>query len=108
MISQNEKLFELFYKGYSSSYNVDILNSFECECHWICIWINLYYNYIKHTKISWKRFGLDLVIDHIINISKCNPVASSSYIKLRKELDHSPKSLIDIQNADDNECFKWC
>ena len=31
----------------------------------------------------------------------------SSYIKLRKELDHRRKGLINIQNIDGNECFKW-
>ena len=36
------------------------------------------------------------------------PSAGSSYIKLPKELDHSRKGLINIQNTDDNECFKWC
>ena len=34
-------------------------------------------------------------------------MAGSSYIKLPKELDHPRKGLIDIQNTDDNECFKW-
>ena len=32
------------------------------------------------------------VIDHSINISKCNPLAGSRYIKL--ELDHPRKGLI--------------
>ena len=50
---------------------------------------------------------IDSVIDHTISISKYNPLAGSSYIKLLKELDHSRKGLINIQNIDDNECFKW-
>ena len=52
-----------------------------------------------------------LVIDHIIIISKYNPLSGSSYIKLCKELDHPRKKLINIQNIDDiddNEFFKWC
>ena len=32
---------------------------------------------------------IDLVIDHTISISKCNPLAGSRYIRLPKELDHS-------------------
>ena len=28
--------------------------------------------------------------------------------KLPKESDHPRKLLINIQNVDDNECFKWC
>ena len=47
------------------------------------------------------------VIDHTISISKYNPLVGSSYIKLLKELDHPRKGLINIQNIDDNECFKW-
>ena len=34
---------------------------------------------------------IDPVIDHNTNISKCNPLAGSSYIKLPKELDHPKK-----------------
>ena len=47
------------------------------------------------------------MIDHNISISGYNPLAGSSYIKLPKELDHLRKGLIDIQNNDDDECFKW-
>ena len=50
----------------------------------------------------------DSVIDHAISISKYNPLAGSSYIKLPKKLDHPRKGLINIQYTDDNECFKWC
>ena len=46
------------------------------------------------------------VIDHTISVSKYNPLAGSSYIKLPKELDHPRKGLINIQNTDDNERFK--
>ena len=50
----------------------------------------------------------DSAIDHSISISKYNPLAGSSYIKLPKELDHPRKAFINIQNTDDNGCFKWC
>ena len=49
-----------------------------------------------------------IAIDHTISISKYNPLAGSSYIKLPKELDHPRKGLINIQNFDDIEFFKWC
>ena len=45
-----------------------------------------------------------------INVEKYkeyNPLAGSSYIKLVKGLDHPRKRLINIQNIDDKECFKW-
>ena len=35
-------------------------------------------------------------------------LAGSSYIRLPKELDHPEKRLINIQNIDDNQCFKRC
>ena len=41
-------------------------------------------------------------------MSKYNALARSSYIKLLKKLDHPRKGLINLQNNDDNECFKWC
>ena len=44
---------------------------------------------------------------HSINISSYNPLSGSSNIKLLKELDHLTKGLINVQNIDDNECFKW-
>ena len=51
---------------------------------------------------------IDSVIDHHINISKHNPLAGDSGIKLPTELDHSRKGLVNIQDIDYNECFKWC
>ena len=51
---------------------------------------------------------IDSVINHTISISKYSPLAGNSYIKLPKELDYSKKGLINIQNTDDNESFKWC
>ena len=60
-------------------------------------------------KKSWGKGSgciIDSVIDNNVSISKYNPLAGSSYIKLPKELDHPRKGLINIQNIDDNECFK--
>ena len=70
---------------------------------------HLYYNCNKRRKILWNGSGwiIDLVINHTISISNYNYLAGSSYIKLPKELDHPRKWLINIQNIDDNECFKW-
>ena len=45
------------------------------------------------TSLGWI---IDSIIDHTISISKYNPLAGSSYIKLSKELDHTRKGLIDI------------
>ena len=51
---------------------------------------------------------LDSVIVHNIIIWEYNILTGSSYIKLPKELDHPRKGLVNIQNIDNNECFKWC
>ena len=70
--------------------------------------------YITNVKDMGKSLGKDLgwiidsVIDHTISISKYNPLTGSNYIKSSKELDHPGKGLVNIQNVDDNECFKWC
>ena len=45
------------------------------------------------------------VTDHNTNISKYNPLAGSSYIKLPKELDHPKKDLINVQSFNNNEHF---
>ena len=50
----------------------------------------------KTKKIFWKWFRLDYWFN------------GSSYIKSLKKLDHPRKRLINIQNTDDNDCFKWC
>ena len=53
-----------------------------------------------------RLYQTDSFIDHNINISKYNPLSGSSYIILSKEINHSKKGLINIQNINDNECFK--
>ena len=62
-------------------------------------------------KYLWKGSGLSInsVNYHTISISKYNFLIGSSYIKLPKELAHSRKGLglINTQNTNDNECYKW-
>ena len=54
------------------------------------------------------RWIIDSVIYDNINMSKYNPLAGSSCIKLPKKLNHLRKGLINIQNISDNECFECC
>ena len=51
---------------------------------------------------------IESAIDHTISISKYNPLAGNSYIRLQKEFVHPRKGFINIQNIDDNEYFKGC
>ena len=50
---------------------------------------------------------IDSIIDHKINISKYNSWAGSSCTKLPNELEHPRKGLININNIDYKEWFKW-
>ena len=64
-------------------------------------------SYIQKYLGKGSRSIIDSVIDHTFSISKYNPLCGSSYIKLSRKLDHPRKELINIQNIDDIECFKW-
>ena len=88
--------------------NFYLISKAEIKWHWWCVRITLFYNYMEIQKSLGKRSGciIDLVIDHIISISKHNPLAGSSYIKISKELEDPRKRLINIQNIDNIECFK--
>ena len=96
-------------------FKLKCINSYQWKWHWWYVPINLYHNYNKHTKILKKGFRLDYwftrwsyyYLDHTIITSKYKPVAGSSY-DLPKKLDRPRNGLINIQNIDDNECFKCC
>ena len=66
----------------------------------ICLSQSMPQLYHTYKKCLGKGSGwiIDSVIDHNINISKYNPLAGSSYIKLPKELHHLKKTLINTQN----------
>ena len=73
---------------------------------------SIYATIISDIQISLGKgsgWVIDSVIEHNIvqSLSKNNPLAGSSYIKLQKDLDHPRKRFINIQNIDNNECFKW-
>ena len=92
---------------YSSSKAEIIINESDIDK----VFQSIYTTIIKNIKKSLGKgsgFITNSVIDHTISISKSNPLAGSSYIKLLKELDHPWEGLINIQNIDDNEYFKWC
>ena len=75
------------------------------------IFKSIYTTIISNTQKSLGKGSgwiIDSVINPTISISKYNPLAGSSYIKLPKELNHPRKRLINIENIDENECFKSC
>lgn len=45
-------------------------------------------------------------IDDDFNILKCNHLAHNSYIKLLKDLNYTKNLFINIQNTDNNKCYR--
>ena len=74
-------------------------------------YLNNVYEEIKHILEIWTSHGSGWIIDNVdnisIEISNHEPLAASSYIPLPKKLNNSMKGLINIQNYDDDKCFKW-
>ena len=92
--------------SYSKSKAETIINESDIEDVFESVYTTIILNIQKYIG---KGLGLiiDSVVDHTIHISKFNPLAGSSYIKLTKELDHIIKDLINIQDINYNKCFKW-
>ena len=82
---------------YSSSKAEIIINKSDIDDKFKSIYTTIIKNIHKSlgNGLGWINI---LVIDHAISISKYNPSAGSSYIKLLKEIDHPRKVLINIQN----------
>ena len=91
---------------YSSSKVEIIINQSDMDDVFQSIYSTIITN-IQKSLGKGSGWIIDSVINHTVIISKYNPLAGSSYIKLPKELDHPRKRLINVQNIDDNECFKW-
>ena len=92
---------------FSNSKAEIIINEIDIENVFKSIYTTIISKIKKYLEKS-SRWIIDSVIDHNISISMYNPLAGSSYIKLPKKLDHPIKGLINIQNTDDNECFRRC
>ena len=97
-------------KHYNIFYSISQAEAIINESDIDDVFESVYRTIISNTqKYMGKILGLiiDPVIEHN-NVLKYNPLPGSSYVKLPKELDHPRKGLINVQNIDDNECFKWC
>ena len=102
--SKNKTKYNTFY---SSSEAEVIINKSDIDDVFQSIYTTIISNIQKYLG-KGSGWIIGSVIDHTISISKYNPLAGSSYIKLPKKLDHPRKDLINIQNTDDNQFFKWC
>ena len=92
---------------YSSSKAEIVINEMNIDDAFESIYTTVITNQQKSLE-ECSGWIIDSVIDHTISISNNNPLARNNCVKLPKELDHPRKALIDIQNTDDNKCFKWC
>ena len=101
--SEDKTKFDTFY---SSSKAEIIVNKSDIDGVFQSIYTTIITNMQKSLG-KGSGWIIDSVIDHTVSISKYNPLAGSSYIKLPKELNYPRKGLINIQNVDDNEYFKW-
>ena len=83
--SDNETKYNMFY---SNSNAESVINESDIDDVFESIYINIISNIQKYLE-KGSSLLIDSVIDHTINISKYNPLAGSSYIKLpsRKRVD---------------------
>ena len=100
--SKDKTKFDNFYSGSKAEI---IINESDIENVFQSIYTAIISN-IQKSLGKCSGWIIDSAIDYTISISKYNPLAGSSYIKLCKELDHPRKGWINIQNTYD-ECFKW-
>ena len=72
--------------------------------------LNKCFNEIIFRLENWISHGsgwiADSILNQYLNISSYKPLTRSPYCKLPKEVCHSMKGLINIQN-NDNKCFLW-
>ena len=101
IIYVNETKYDTFYSHLKAE---TVINKSDIDDTFEPFYTTIISNIIFLEKCS--GWIIDSVIDYNIYISKYNSLAGSSYIKLRKELDHPRKGFINIQNIDESECFK--
>ena len=85
-----------YYNFYSSSKAEMIINESNIDDVLKSFTITTIIKNIQRSLGKGSSWIVDSVIDHTSNISKPNPLAANSYIKLPKELDHPRKRLINI------------
>lgn len=84
-------------------------------CVYVCVCITNMFSLIllqidefEHTASGWR---LKSVINLVVAVNKYTPLgggsASSSFIRLPKELETNP-NIVNVQNTTDNFCFLWC
>ena len=102
MMQQNNSI-----KQYYNSKRYSIINESDTDDVFESIYTTIVFNKQKYLGVGL-GWIIDSVVSHLINISKYNPLAGSSYIRLQlyRELYCLNKALTNIQNITDNGCLK--
>ena len=94
-------------KQYNNSKGYSIINESDTDDVFQSIYTTIVFNKQKYRGVGLGCI-IDSVVSHLINISKYNPLAGSSSIRLQLHLELYclNKGLTNIQNINDNGCFK--
>ena len=94
-------------KQYYNSKGYSIINESDTNDVFQSIYTMIVFNKQKYLGVGL-GWIIDSAVSHLINISKYNPLAGSSYIRLQLnwELHFLNKGLTNIQKINDNECLK--
>ena len=93
-------------KQYYNSKGYWIINESDTVDVFESIYTTIVFNKQKYLGVGLGCI-IDSVVSHLINISKYNPLAGRSYIRLRlhRELYCLNKGFTNIENVSDNGCF---
>ena len=102
MMQQNNSI-----KQYYNSKGYSIINESDTDDVFESIYTTIVFNKQKYLGVGLGCI-IDSVVRHLINISKYNSLAGSSSVRsqLHLELYCLNKGLTNIQNINDNGCFK--
>ena len=98
----NEKITGYFWSVRYFINNLEKIDQYAAEAH------DTIAMKIEKFQKDGSGWYFEKVLMHTVNISVFLPLKGKSYIKLPKELQNSKKGLINPNNQNDNECFRWC
>ena len=102
MMQQNNSI-----KQYYNSKGYSVINESDTNDVFESIYTTIVFNKQKYLGVGL-GWIVDSVVSHLINVSKYNPLAGRSYIRLQlhPELYCLNKGFTNIENVNDNGCFK--
>ena len=107
MMQQNNSV-----KQYYNSKGYSVINECNTDDVFESIYTTIVFNKQRYLGVCLGQI-IDSVVSHLYNISKYNPLAGSSYIRLQLRIQLSDqelyclnKGLTNIQNINDNEFLK--